>query len=174
MKILIIYGTSEGQTRKIARFLEDVLQKNNHTVVIADSAEEPPSPHDFDVVLVGSSIHINKYQNSVRDYIKQYVDTLNAKKSAFFSVSLVAASDLEKDKKEMKEMEQKFLTMTEWQPKETFQIAGALKFTKYNFFERIIMRMIASKKGKAIDTSKDYEYTDWKAVEKFILDFVSN
>ena len=26
MKILIVYGTTEGQTRKIARFMEDVLQ----------------------------------------------------------------------------------------------------------------------------------------------------
>jgi menaquinone-dependent protoporphyrinogen oxidase len=44
MKILIVYGTSEGQTRKIARFMENVLQNENHQVVIADSTEDPRCP----------------------------------------------------------------------------------------------------------------------------------
>ena len=44
MKLLIVYGTTEGQTRKIARYMEDVLQDAGHKVTIADVTEEPPAP----------------------------------------------------------------------------------------------------------------------------------
>jgi menaquinone-dependent protoporphyrinogen oxidase len=35
MKALIIYGTTEGQTRKIARFMENVLEEMGHKATIA-------------------------------------------------------------------------------------------------------------------------------------------
>jgi menaquinone-dependent protoporphyrinogen oxidase len=53
----------------------------------------------------------------------------------------------------------------------TTQIAGALKYTQYDFFKRLIMKMIAKREGQTTDTSKDYEYTDWNAVKKFTLEF---
>ncbi len=84
MKILIIYGTVEGQTRKIARFMEDVLQENGHQVVIANAVEEPPSPNDFEAILIGSSIHINNYNTLVKEYVRDNIATLNKKPTAFF------------------------------------------------------------------------------------------
>ena len=33
------------------------------------------------------------------------------------------------------------------------------------------MKMISKKEGRTTDTSKDYEYTDWDAVKKFINEF---
>ncbi len=41
MKILIIYGTTEGQTRKIARYMEEQLQGAGHSVVISDVTDGP-------------------------------------------------------------------------------------------------------------------------------------
>jgi menaquinone-dependent protoporphyrinogen oxidase len=173
MKILIIYGTSEGQTRKIARFMEDVLQEVGHKVVIADSTEEPPAPDAYEMVLIGSSIHMHKYKNSIRSYIMENVEELNKKQTAFFSVCMAVASDVEEERKDADEIARTFLEQAAWKPKEIVQIAGALRFTKYDYFKRLIMRMIANKKGEVVDTSKDYEYTDWKAVEKFVLEFVN-
>ena len=40
------------------------------------------------------------------------------------------------------------------------QVAGALRFTQYDFFKKFIMRMIAKKAGEK-DPSGDKEYTDW-------------
>ncbi len=171
MKILIVYATGEGQTRKIARFMEEVLQAENHSVVIADATEEPPSPENFDAVLVGSSIHIQKYHSSIKDYVMQNVDELNKKPSAFFSVSMAIASDIEEEHKEVEKIAQRFLDQTGWKPKEINHIAGALKYTQYDYFKRLIMRMIAKKEGGSTDTSKDHEYTDWDAVRSFVLDF---
>ncbi|WP_036383853.1 flavodoxin domain-containing protein [Muricauda sp. MAR_2010_75] len=171
MKILIVYATSEGQTRKISRFMEEVLQAKNHSVVIADATEDPPSPEKFDAVLIGSSIHIQKYHSSIKDYIMKNLDELNIKHSAFFSVSMAIASDIEEEHKEVEKIAQHFLDQTGWKPNETHHIAGALKYTQYDYFKKLIMRMIAKKEGGSTDTSKDHEYTDWDAVRSFVLDF---
>ena len=63
MKILIIYGTTEGHTRKIARFMEDVLQEEDHKVSIADATDEPPAPDQYDCIFIGGSLHMHKYQS---------------------------------------------------------------------------------------------------------------
>ena len=171
MKILIIYATSEGQTRKISRFMEEVLQNENHSVVIADATEEPPSPENFDAVLVGSSIHIQKYHSSIKNYVMQHLDELNKKQSAFFSVSMAMASKIEEEHEEVEKIAQHFLNQTGWKPHKIHHMAGALKYTQYDYFKKLIMRMIAKKEGGSTDTTKDHEYTDWDAVRSFALDF---
>lgn len=172
MKILIIYGTVEGQSRKIARFMEDVLQNVGHQVVIADATEEPPSPEGYDLVVVGSSIHMHKYNNAVRDYIMEHVESLNEIPSAFYSVCMAVASDIPEEHEEAADIAKSFLKQTGWNPLTVWQIAGALRYTKYDYFKRLIMRMIAKKQGGATDTSQDYEYTDWEEVNELITDFV--
>ncbi|MEZ7498611.1 menaquinone-dependent protoporphyrinogen IX dehydrogenase [Flavobacterium sp. Arc3] len=171
MKLLIIYGTTEGQTRKIARFMQEVLQENGHQVIIADASDEPPTPTDFDAVLIGGSIHMHKYQSPMAHYITSHVTDLNKMPTAFFSVSLAVASDMEEEHEEVQKITDKFLTKKGWKPMVTTQIAGALKYTQYDYFKRLIMKFISKKEGRTTDTSQDFEYTDWNAVKKFIDQF---
>ena len=152
--------------------MEEFLQEKGHQVVIADSSEEPPAVGDYEFVLIGGSVHMHKYQNSIRNYIMENVDALNTKHSAFFSVCLAVASDIEEEHKDADGITRDFLEQTGWSPKETIQIAGALRFTKYDYFKKLIMRMITNKKGGKIDTSKDHEYTDWDQVKGFIQGFI--
>jgi menaquinone-dependent protoporphyrinogen oxidase len=171
MKILILYGTTEGQTRKIAHFIEAILHNAGNQVTIADTTAEPPSPKEYDAVLIGSSIHMHKYQSSVKNYIKKHVAHLNQMPSAFFSVSLAAASGLEDEQREVQKITTHFLEQTGWRPLMTSQVAGALKYTEYDYFKRLIMKLISKKEGGATDTSQDYEYTDWDEVTKFANEF---
>lgn len=41
MRVLIVYGTAEGQTRKIASFAADRLTSRGHTVLLADANGVP-------------------------------------------------------------------------------------------------------------------------------------
>ena len=43
MKILIVYGTTEGQTQKISHFIEGILKDSGHEVTVANASETPPS-----------------------------------------------------------------------------------------------------------------------------------
>ena len=171
MKLLIIYGTTEGQTRKIARFMADILKGMGHEVTLADASEDPPGPGLFDAVIIGASIHMHKYQAAVSHYITREASGLNRKSSAFFSVCLAVASDIEEEHHEAEQICSNFLFNAGWKPRMTIQIAGALKYTEYDFFKRLIMKMISKREGRSTDTSRDYEYTDWNAVTKFVTDF---
>lgn len=174
MKILIVYGTVEGQTRKIARFMEDILQEKGHQVVIANAVEDPPAPKGFDAILIGSSVHINNYNTSIKAYVRDNIATLNKKPSAFFSVSMAVASKIEQEHEEVDQIAKDFLKEAQWNTKNIWHIAGALKYTEYNYFKKLLMRSIAKKEGGAVDTSKDHEYTDWAKVKEQVLGFAKD
>ena len=57
--------------------------------------------------------------------------------------------------------------------KATATFGGALRYTKYNVLIRIMMRVIVGFAGGDTDTSRDYEYTDWRAVEGFAAEFAA-
>jgi menaquinone-dependent protoporphyrinogen oxidase len=172
MRVLIIYGSTEGQTRKISRFMEDVLQQKGHQVMISDAKSEPPSPEGFDAVLVGASVHIHKYQKVVKDYIIKHKDLLNDLKSAFFSVCMAVAREDKSEHEAVYKLTHDFFEQTGWKPFEEVYFAGAVKYTKYDYFKKFIMRLISKKAGGSTDISKDFEYTDWDQVKAFALNFV--
>jgi menaquinone-dependent protoporphyrinogen oxidase len=173
MKYLIVYATTEGQTRKIALYMKECLTEIDHTVTIADASDSPPAPNEFDAVIIGASIHMHKYQTAVVHYIKHYADILNKMPSAFFSVCLAVASEIKEEHKEAENITLQLLEQTGWAPLMTKQIAGALKYTEYDFFKRLIMKMIAKKERRPTDTSHDYEYTNWEEVKKCITEFAN-
>ena len=171
MKILIVYGTTEGQTRKISHFMEAVLKDGGHEVTVADAPETPPSPSSYDAVIIGASIHIHKYQSAVLRYITHHIEALNKIPGAFFSVCLAVASDMDEEHKEAAKITNDFLEHTGCKPLMTTHIAGALKYTQYGFFTRLVMKRIARREGRTTDTSKDHEYTNWDAVREFAEEF---
>lgn len=168
MKLLIVYGTTEGQTRKICQYLHDKAIEHGHEVAILDSTGPDINPDNFDAVLIGASLHANKYQSSIRHFIQEHRQTLNKKPTGFLSVSLTAIHDEPEYRKELEETTENFLDKTGWNPTLVEQVAGALRYTKYNFWKKFIMRMIAQKSGGSTDTSKDAEYTDWDQVDDLL------
>ena len=52
-------------------------------------------------------------------------------------------------------------------PKAVGMFAGALQYTKYGWITRRVMKSISAKEGRDTDTTRDFEYTDWDAVEEF-------
>ncbi|MCW9705842.1 flavodoxin domain-containing protein [Fodinibius salsisoli] len=168
MKLLIVYGTTEGQTRKICTFLRDEAKKAGHEVSLNDTTRTVLHPDGFDAIVVGASLHAEKYQSSVKHYIREHSEVLNNMLGVFMSVSLTAAANEPESWEELKTITDEFLKVTGWQPDYVEQVAGALRYSKYNFFKKFIMRMIAQKSGGDTDPSKDYEYTDWEQVKAIV------
>ena len=61
--------------------------------------------------------------------------------------------------------------MTGWRPILTKTVAGAVLYTRYNWFKRRLMKRIVAKAGGGVDTSRDYEYTDWNELRTFAEQF---
>jgi menaquinone-dependent protoporphyrinogen oxidase len=73
--------------------------------------------------------------------------------------------------RELATIVEKFLRSTGWQPTTVKTVAGALLYTQYNFIKRWVMRWIVRKAGGDTDTTRDYEYTDWKDLAQFAKSF---
>jgi menaquinone-dependent protoporphyrinogen oxidase len=69
----------------------------------------------------------------------------------------------------------KFFSETGWRPQRVETIAGALVYTQYNVFIRHMMKLIVKRQGRTeLDTSHDYDFTDWDGVERFAREFTAN
>jgi menaquinone-dependent protoporphyrinogen oxidase len=172
-RILIFYGTSYGQTAKIARRMEDLLTASGETVTLVDASNQPPglTPREFDGIIVGGSIIRGRHQKSVRRFVHVHRDVLNAIPSAFFSVSGAAASPDQDARAEARRFVDAFLGETGWDPALSESIAGAMAYTKYNPIVRWIVKRASKPLGGPTDTSRDHEFTDWAQVERFVEAF---
>ena len=169
--IYIPYGTTEGQTAKIAEFIADVVRAHGHdaeAVDIKDAGEAIPD--GYDAVLVGASVHMGKHEGYVRDFVQKNRPTLERLPSALFSVSMAAHDDPET----AEGFVEKFEEEAGWRPSQVGLFSGALLYTQYGFIKRLVMKKIASDKGSTdTDTSRDYVYTEWDGVKRFAEDFLA-
>ena len=53
---------------------------------------------------------------------------------------------------------------TGWTPGQILHVAGAFRFTEYDFFKGWVMRLIAKEKKVEVDPHRDLELTDWPAL----------
>ena len=175
MSILVIYGTTEGQTRKIAGFIADRIRDRGETVTLADSTALPKDLDidAFDAVIAAGSVHNGRHQASLFQFVRDRREVLQAKPSGFVSVSLSMASDDKEDRLDAAACADRFFEAAEWKPTVTHLVAGAIRYTQYDFFKSWILKMIASTKGASTDTSQDHEFTDWKDLEAFVDAFLA-
>lgn len=166
-RILVIYGTTEGQTAKIARRLGDALREEGASADVQNAEAAWLDPHPYDAVIVAASIHVGGYQRAVRRWVRAHADVLNEKPSAFVSVCLAVLQSETEVQQELSAIVDRFLKKTGWRPSTIRHVAGALAYSQYNWLKRLAMVRIVRTAGGDTDTSRDYEYTDWADVRAF-------
>jgi len=168
-KILLVFHTSEGQTAKIAERVAAVLRGDAFDVEVHDVVAAP-GPEAFDGVVLGDSIHTGRHSRTLTRYLEEHQGALASRPTALFQVSLTSANpDAEHTataQKLIHDLEQR----TGCDPDLVGLFAGALVYTQYGWMKRRIMRAIARKEGGDTDLTRDYEYTDWAAVDQFAHD----
>jgi menaquinone-dependent protoporphyrinogen oxidase len=164
-RILIVYGTTDGYTAKVARFLAGELHGE------AAEATSAPDPASYDGVIVAASVHIGDFQKSVRKWVAAHAASLAAKPSAFLAVCLGVLQPEPQVQRDLERIVERFLARTGWRPTETRLVAGAVLYTRYNWLKRWMMKRIAAKAGGSTDTSRDHEYTDWADLAQFAQSF---
>lgn len=174
MHVLVIYGTVEGQTRKIARAIAAEVQDAGGRVTVFDGEDlDEADAGSADRIIVAAPVHAGEYPEEVTAWLKANAATLNAKPTAFVSVSLSAASNIPEEHEAVDRIARNFLAATGWHPRSVHQAAGALRYTEYDFLKKLLMRYIAKKEGASADTSRDHEYTDWDKLRAFVRDFLA-
>lgn len=176
MKILLVYGTTEGQTRRIAQFMCERLSGAGHgvTLIEATEAADDLDPSAFDAAILAASIHVGRYQGPVEHFARRHRAALNDMNAAFVSVSLAAAGQDEDDVKGRAQCVADFERLTGWTPKRLHHAAGAFRYTEYDFFKRWALKYIAWRKGAPTDAGRDHELTDWDALGRFVDGFAGS
>lgn len=168
--LLVAYGTGEGQTAKVAEHIGETLRDRGHDADVADLADGDPSVAEYDAVLVGSSIHYGKHGKRVRQFVRDNVDALAARPTAFFQLSLASATDTDDAAAETAGYVEAFIDATGWHPDRIATFGGALRYSEYGFLKRLMMRRITRESFPDVDTSDDTEFTDWGEVTAFAND----
>ncbi|MBK4714952.1 MULTISPECIES: menaquinone-dependent protoporphyrinogen IX dehydrogenase [Tenebrionibacter/Tenebrionicola group] len=167
METLILFSTRDGQTREIAAFIARELQENGIDTALLDLHHtERLDWQRYDKVVIGASIRYGHFHPLLASFVKKHAVALNARASAFFSVNLVARKP-QKRSPQTNAYTRKFLLDSPWRPDFCSVFAGALRYPRYTWYDRFMIRLIMKMTGGETDTSKEVVYTDWKDVSVF-------
>ncbi|ALV93898.1 MULTISPECIES: menaquinone-dependent protoporphyrinogen IX dehydrogenase [Pantoea] len=170
MKALILYSSRDGQTREIAARMAQALAPQQLCDVIDLLEAEKVEWSQYDRVLIGASIRYGHFHPALIKFVSQHKAELQQRVSGFFSVNLTARK-AEKCTPVTNAYTRKFLEQSPWQPDCCAVFAGALRYPRYRWFDRIMIQLIMRMTGGETDTSKEVEYTDWDKVAVFAQDF---
>jgi len=173
--VLVVFATREGQTQKVAERIAATLRSSGHAVELRDLERSAPKMDlsGFQAIFVGSPVRAEGYLRPVVRFAREHRAALDRVPSAFFSVGLAVLSKAHDGRAQTLEIVARFVTRTGWHPRRVELVAGALPWSKYGFLVRLVMKRIVRKEGGDTDTSRDYEYTDWPAVDAFAREFVT-
>jgi menaquinone-dependent protoporphyrinogen oxidase len=177
MRAAIFFATREGHTRKIAdRLAADLRALGAETDVFDVRALDDVDWRPYSCAVVAASVHLGHHEPEMIAFAKRHRSELERLSASFISVTLSEAgaenaarpaAEREQAAADVQRMIDVFVTDTGWRPERALPVAGALTYSKYNFFVRFVMKRIARKAGAPTDTSRDYEFTDWPALDRF-------
>lgn len=162
----LIYASVDGHTLKICEKLKQVLLEHDQPVEIINIEDFDGNLSPFERVILGASIRYGVHDKKIIELINSRKQELETKKTAFFSVNLVARK-AEKSSPETNPYVVKFFKKISWRPDMAATFAGMLDYPRYSFFDRTMIRLIMWMTKGPTDTRTVKEYTDWKKVEAF-------
>ena len=168
MKTLILYSSHDGQTKKIAAYIAEIIKENVDVKSISDKV----NLQDYDRIIIGASIRYGHFNKQLYKMLEKHTALLNQKITAFFGVNLTARKP-EKSTPETNVYVRKFLQRITWQPTISAVFAVALLYPRYTFFDRVMIQFIMRITGGETDPTKEIEYTDWQKVRSFSEAFLT-
>ena len=163
-KSLIIYSSIDGHTKTICKKISEY--NHDEEFDICSILDIPSNLDEYRNIIIGASIRYGDYRKGLYEFINKNKDLLDAKNNAFFSVNAVARKS-DKDTPDTNPYVVKFLKNSKWVPKNIEVFAGKIDYPKYNFFDKYMIKFIMWITKGPTNTSKVYEFTDWKKVKAF-------
>ena len=163
---LIIYSTTDGHTKIICERIKNFLNDGNLVELLSLEDAKKVDLSNFEKIIIGASIRYGKHSKELYKFINLNKNILDQKKSAFFSVNVVARKP-EKNTAETNPYINKFLKISKWRPNKIKVFAGKVDYPSYKFLDKYIIKFIMWLTKGPTDISKSYEFTNWDDVKKF-------
>ncbi|MCR9137539.1 MAG: protoporphyrinogen oxidase [Alphaproteobacteria bacterium] len=171
MNILLVYGSTEGQTRKIAEFCAERLGAAGHVVDLRDSRRRMVDLElsAFDMVILAGSVHQKTHQESLANFTIAHRKALKSVPTLLISVSLAIA--FENGEAEARGYTDSFAEYVGFEPTGVVLVAGALKFDEYDYYmNQIVEHVVLENRG---EIEGDREFTDWDKLGDALDSFVT-
>lgn len=164
---LIVYSSTDGQTKKICSRLTEILEENNnHVDLVAVNHADEAKIVAADKIVIGASIRYGKHSKPLYDFVNRHKRLIERKPNAFFSVNVVARKP-EKNSPETNPYLKKFLKQVSWEPRESAVFAGKIDYPKYGAYDRFMIRFIMWATNGPTNPQATIEFTDWEKVAEF-------
>jgi menaquinone-dependent protoporphyrinogen oxidase len=167
MRVLIVYASRHGQTRKIAEHVAHIATIHGAEAHAREASALPAElrVNAFDTVVLAGPVYFDKFPKKLVRFAAGHREALSKVRSVFVSVSGAAGNPALRAGAE--EVVRLFLEKTRWTPDQVELFAGGQPFTRYGFFTKWMMVWKMRKLGRDVDPNRDYESTDWDAVDSF-------
>src|SRR6056297_3309613 len=173
MTVLIAFATIEGQTGKIARFVESEVGKAGHDVVLSDVSDETRSISldGVDKVILAGPVHERRHPKAFEVFLASQRHELEDRQTLLISVSLSAAFEdgLEEANDYVAEMKMR----TGFTPDTEVLVAGAVRSNSYDYFQSQVVRHAVTRDRNFDPGKSEQEFTDWRALSANVADFLS-
>lgn len=166
MRVLIVYASRHGQTRKISERIAEVTRADGAEVHLFEVSALPRElvPQSCDTVVLAGSVYFGRHQKKLERFAAGQRVNLAKVRSVFVSVS--GAARVAEGRQMAMDNAQAFVARTGWKPDRIELIAGGEPYTRYGFFTRLFMVRYTKKLGRTVDPRRDYEFTDWEQVDR--------
>lgn len=174
MTVLIAYGTVEGQTAKISRFIEALTRAAGYETILIDTEKltKQVPLEDVDRLILAAPVHERRHPKPFEVFVESLKDAFSVRKSLVLSVSLKAA--FPKGQEEAKDYLTEMLLRTHFEPDATALVAGAVRPDNYGYFEKEIVRHVVLRDQKVDPRDGIREFTDWDALRATVTTFLDN
>ena len=164
--VLIVYSSTDGHTKIICQRVTNFLNEGNLVKLLPLEEVKKIDLSNFEKIIIGASIRYGKHSKELYKFVNLNKNILEQKKSAFFSVNVVARKP-EKNTPETNPYINKFLKNSEWKPNQIRVFAGKVDYPNYNFFAKYVIKFIMFVTRGPTDTSRSFEFTNWSKVDDF-------
>ncbi|WEG73630.1 menaquinone-dependent protoporphyrinogen IX dehydrogenase [Vagococcus intermedius] len=166
--IAIVYATIDGQSQKVAEFIKEEVGVTGEVVeLVSIETIDERLLNMANKIIVIASIRYGKFSKKVYRFVEDYRPALTEKKADFIGINLIARSP-EKQQIATNVYVRKFLEKVTWQPVNVEIVAGALRYTKYKWFDKTMIKLIMKLTDGPTDTSVDTEFTDWSQISDYV------
>jgi menaquinone-dependent protoporphyrinogen IX oxidase len=174
MKALIAFGTSLGAASEIAGEIAKVLrQASFNTDVINVRERKIGDISNYELVVLGSEVHMDKWVSEAEDFLKDFLEELAHRKVAIFvSAALAPLDKIQGKKEDIDSAEEKYLTQKaaaySLKPIATAMFGGIIDFNKMGFFARRTLGWAKASLEEAGYKEKKpgvYDTRNWKEIK---------
>lgn len=172
MTVLIAFATIEGQSGKIARFVESEVGKAGHDVVVFDVSDEtrPVSLDGVGKVILAAPVHERRHPKPFEVFLASQRHELEDRQTLLLSVSLSAAFEdgLEEANEYVVEMKMR----TGVTPDAEALVAGAVRSGSYDYFQSQVVQHVVLRDRDYDPRKSEHEFTDWEALSSKVAEFL--